>query len=1032
MSSTTFTSPQPPAPLVAGLLCRLYVGGNAGDNAASWFTDANTRGLTRFASTTSNTDSLAQATGGSAAKAGAGVAYSALWTGFFKAAQPRSVWIFTVRSDSPTYLWLGDAAASGYSATNALVSISGTALAAAGGAAVTASGTVTLPTSAALCYPMRIAYSRASGSGGAVLQVSFDGSPTLGAGALYGAGYYFSQPVLLSRVASPLNSAARCSMSWLLRAVNVQTGALYPVVYPDKAAALTLSQYHNSAPFAPSAPNLARLARVLKFASSTTLATDGAINDGASLYASYGSARNLVFFCRGAVYRLRFTSATAFALESTTDAGVTWARSAVPPAIGVPVTVVELVPTSAVTGGAASVTLPSLAQHTVAISTRFADGPGLGVEYLLADDPKRSAALSASGQLTISPDYRNASYAVTVTATSRLFTELTAAWVLTVTEPDIPALIAHPFTITFYAAGTATTRKSLVPLYFEDPSGYPIQSYTLLNENGTPATDKSWMTFDGDDLCVVGGYRGGYWFKVRANGVRGRSATLSALGSEEVMPDTLFVKLKDGVSLPTETNLVGTKTYDLADYFEDPLKDQGSSVTYTVISSMYNNAFVSGSVLSMSGNYRNTTYNIDIQATGRYSPVTNRKIASMSFTEPAGTPLTVVALSSLSLTNNTATVNLSTAFSDPLGKPITYTVLNAVYGNATISGSTLTIVGAYRSASYAVDVRASGDFNRVAVNSISVQEATPSALWNNGGADIPAITSLQGTVTLDLKNYFSDPLGQPIAFSVWGDPYACTSVSGSTLTIFGDFRNTTWGLEVRAAGAYNRLATRALSITEPAGTSTQGVQSEIRIVGQFPTNITLGYDATTLQLYSYIADSLGRRLWYKTTNPEGNAVVYNNGVLSAYAQPYLQVSGNCRGKTYTISVTAYRTSDMTEMSTLTSDSATLNLTVTEWPYVTLSLDGTWVRPASGDRASIAGSVGKWLNRARPDFTVTGNLQNYRVSPANNSSMTAPCEFKHPDDAWKYTSTAMYPTYYGARQIVHDSPKDEDNMWIREF
>lgn len=107
--------------------------------------------------------------------------------------------------------------------------------------------------------------------------------------------------------------------------------------------------------------------------------------------------------------------------------------------------------------------------------------------------------------------------------------------------------------------------------------------------------------------------------------VIGQSPTASSLGS---------------VSL---TN--NTAQYTLSSYFSDPYS--GTSLTYSILANPYSNASISSGILSVVGNYRNTSYTVTVQASNAYNKTAS---SSLSVTEQA--PVTSSYYNLLSFPSN--------------------------------------------------------------------------------------------------------------------------------------------------------------------------------------------------------------------------------------------------------------------------------------------------------------------------------------------------------------------------------------------
>ena len=155
------------------------------------------------------------------------------------------------------------------------------------------------------------------------------------------------------------------------------------------------------------------------------------------------------------------------------------------------------------------------------------------------------------------------------------------------------------------------------------------------------------------------------------------------------------------------------------------------------------------------------------------------------------TPSASTSLGSVSLTSNTVTYALGSYFTDASGTAVTYTVTSNPNGNASVSGSTLSVVGANLGQTYNITVTATNGLGRTATNTISVTEANSWAgvapySGYNFGYSISA--SLDGTYAV---------LGSSAGFFKTGVSNVYTYCS-TTNHITGDgfvcFANTTGGI----------------------------------------------------------------------------------------------------------------------------------------------------------------------------------------------------------------------------------------------
>ena len=132
------------------------------------------------------------------------------------------------------------------------------------------------------------------------------------------------------------------------------------------------------------------------------------------------------------------------------------------------------------------------------------------------------------------------------------------------------------------------------------------------------------------------------------------------------------------------------------------------------------------------------------------------------------------------------TVDVSAFFQDPDGDPLAYgaSTTNALVAGASVSGSIMTVVGVSTGqAGGAIFARDPAGGEAVQAFAVQVPNQPPVATQS-----VPALSLTAGQVhQVDLSQYFSDPEGDDLTFSVTtGNPLvAVGAVSGSTLTVVG-------------------------------------------------------------------------------------------------------------------------------------------------------------------------------------------------------------------------------------------------------
>ena len=366
---------------------------------------------------------------------------------------------------------------------------------------------------------------------------------------------------------------------------------------------------------------------------------------------------------------------------------------------------------------------------------------------------------------------------------------------------------------------------------------------------------------------------------------------------------------------------VTARTIDFAAYFVGP------SISYSVAANAYG-ATMTGSVLSVAPAYRGATYVLTVNATN----ASGTSYQTVSVTEkiaPATKTLaTPPAVTGLSVTK--VTVDMSLYFTGP---SIVYTVTYDPQGSATILGSVLTIVPAYRGITYAVEITATNS-SGTDKQSVYVTEKIPPPLKTVAAP--AALTGLMSTAaTVDFLPYFT---GSSIVYTVSTNTYGAT-MTGSVLNIAPAYRGITYNLTVTATNS-SGSDSQSISVTEkiapPVKTGTPTAQTG------------LGNTVVTLGMASYFT---GSSITYAvSTNTYGATMTGST----------LNLAPAYRGTTYSLTVTA----------TNSSGSDTQSVSVTEKIAPPLK---TVVTPAA--------LVGLMATAATVDFLsfFTGSSLTYAVS-----------------------------------------------------
>ena len=283
----------------------------------------------------------------------------------------------------------------------------------------------------------------------------------------------------------------------------------------------------------------------------------------------------------------------------------------------------------------------------------------------------------------------------------------------------------------------------------------------------------------------------------------GGSATQGVSVTENPAPP-----LPSGSVIP-KTGLTNVATtVDMSTYFT------GVSLVYTVSSNPQSSAAISGSILTITPNYRNATYAVIVTATNAGgSAIQSVSVTEISSVVAPANNGTVPAQTGLK--NVAATVNMASYFT---GVSMVYTVTSNPQSNATISAATLTIVPNFRATTYTVIVTATNAGGST-TQSISVTETVPPPV--NVGSNPIAIPYGTGVNTINLSSYFS---GGVTLYTCWYSPdLANTSLNTSTgvLTVTAAYRNTTYQIQVGAQNAGGVANILFINITESAAPMTR-------------------------------------------------------------------------------------------------------------------------------------------------------------------------------------------------------------------
>ena len=164
----------------------------------------------------------------------------------------------------------------------------------------------------------------------------------------------------------------------------------------------------------------------------------------------------------------------------------------------------------------------------------------------------------------------------------------------------------------------------------------------------------------------------------------------------------------------------GEFKFNVAPLFSNP---SAATMSYVLVANPKSSAALSSSNLTVTGNYRETTYDVSVSGSNVFG--TSGSNAPVAVTETAAPSPTATSLGSVSLSNNTTTYTLSDYFTTPADTtPLSYYITANPNGNATLATGLLSVVGANRGSTYNVTTSASNAYGKTASSSVSVTEVS--------------------------------------------------------------------------------------------------------------------------------------------------------------------------------------------------------------------------------------------------------------------------------------------------------------------
>ncbi len=263
-----------------------------------------------------------------------------------------------------------------------------------------------------------------------------------------------------------------------------------------------------------------------------------------------------------------------------------------------------------------------------------------------------------------------------------------------------------------------------------------------------------------------------------------------------------------------------TVTVDASQHFSEP---DGEALTYAAGSSDADVASVrvAGSTITATAEAKGgATIAITASDPGGLSA-----IQSFRLTVPNRSPMPVGAIDARTIEEGqSVTLDIAGSFADPDGDVLTYATasLIAAVAGASVSGSAVTIT-ARGPGTTTVTITARDDEQATATQQVSVTVPQPNRAPRPVGSIPPHEIRTGETATVDASTYFTDPDGDPLAYSASSSDIGIASVQvfGATLELTG-VRKGVVDITVTAADQDGLAATQSFQMTvseeeEPPG-----------------------------------------------------------------------------------------------------------------------------------------------------------------------------------------------------------------------
>lgn len=289
-------------------------------------------------------------------------------------------------------------------------------------------------------------------------------------------------------------------------------------------------------------------------------------------------------------------------------------------------------------------------------------------------------------------------------------------------------------------------------------------------------------------------------------------------------------------------------------------------------------------------------------------PTTGAITLSNLYGKSASTP-SIGSISTSNVSTHTSsqsgTISLASLVTDTYGAPFTYsgpTYSASYFSSASVASGVLSfsVPGNKFALSAPISVTVTNRFGRTATISYPFK-ITGSNIYSSS---IGSTSITNNTVSYNMASYFTEFSGAGLSYTITSNPYSNAYLSGSTLYVPGNYRNTSYNVTVQASNSYGQTASTTITVTEsiaPPSASSMGSTS------------TLSTNTVSYYLYSYFSGTITS--FSVTSNPYSSASISGN---------YLYIYPNNRGTSYYVNVTAYNS----------GGSATASLYVTEGSSIT--------------------------------------------------------------------------------------------------